>query len=150
MDYMRPVKCVQLDPNYAKSTSRHVVSGGMAGKLVMNEKGWFGNKDVVLHVGEGPIMAARWKGTIIAWADDVGVQMYDTATQRRITFVDRPQDSPRADLYKCHLCWKDNRTLLIGWADCVKVANVRSTVTSADSVVEITSLYAHHLFHMPF
>ncbi len=29
--------------------------------------------------------------------------------------------SPRADLYQCHLTWKDDSTLLIGWADCIKV-----------------------------
>lgn len=38
-NYMRPVKCVQLDPQYSKKTSRRVVSGGMAGKLIVSEKG---------------------------------------------------------------------------------------------------------------
>jgi hypothetical protein len=39
MDFRRPVRCVALDPDYAKSSSRRVISGGMAGQLIMNEKG---------------------------------------------------------------------------------------------------------------
>ena len=39
MDLKRPVRCVALDPDYSKSSSRRVVSGGMAGQLIMNEKG---------------------------------------------------------------------------------------------------------------
>ena len=39
MDFRRPMRCVVLDPEYAKTSSRRVVSGGMAGHLVLSEKG---------------------------------------------------------------------------------------------------------------
>jgi len=39
MDFRRPVRSVVLDPDYAKSSSRRVVSGGMAGQLILSEKG---------------------------------------------------------------------------------------------------------------
>ena len=39
LDFKRPVRCVALDPEYARSSSRRVVSGGMAGQLMMSEKG---------------------------------------------------------------------------------------------------------------
>jgi len=83
MDFRRPVRCVVLDPDYAKSSSRRVVSGGMAGQLVLSEKGissflffinisgWFGNSETTLHSGEGPIYAISWRGPYIAWANDV-------------------------------------------------------------------------------
>jgi len=29
--------------------------------------------------------------------------------------------SLRPELYRCCLCWKDDRTLLIGWANSIKV-----------------------------
>ena len=32
-----------------------------------------------------------------------------------------PIHSPRADLYRCHLAWRDDPTLLMGWADCINV-----------------------------
>lgn len=38
-NYKRPVKAVALEPDYAKSTSKQFVSGGMAGQLILNEKG---------------------------------------------------------------------------------------------------------------
>ena len=97
----------------------------MAEQLIMNDKGWLGNKDVVLHANEGPIYSIQWHGNFIAWANDQGVKMYDTTTNLRITYIDRPANSPRADLYKCRMCWKNDNTLLIAWADTVKVAVVK-------------------------
>lgn len=77
-----------------------------------------------------------------------GVKIYDTQSQSRITFIDRPADSPRADLFKCTLHWQDNSTLLIGWADQIKVARIRARPrkTSAASsgpplLVEITAVF---------
>ncbi|KAG0031903.1 Vacuolar protein sorting-associated protein 41 [Podila clonocystis] len=124
-NYKRPVKAVALEPDYAKSTSKQFVSGGMAGQLILNEKGWFGNRDVVLHSGEGPIYAIKWRGNLIAWSNDLGVKIYDTTTEQRITFIDRPGSSPRADLFKCRLCWRSDTELLIGWAALVKIAVVK-------------------------
>ncbi|KAG0200623.1 Vacuolar protein sorting-associated protein 41 [Mortierella sp. GBA30] len=125
-NYKRPVKAVALEPHYARSTSRQFVSGGMAGQLILNEKGWLGNRDTVLHSGEGPIYAIKWCGNLIAWSNDLGVKIYDTTTEQRITFIDRPGSSPRADLFKCRLCWRSETELLIGWAALVKIAVVRN------------------------
>lgn len=69
-DMRRPMRCIALDPNYIKRNTRQFVSGGMAGSLVLSEKGWLGQKDVTLYSGEGPIWAAEWRGTLIAWASD--------------------------------------------------------------------------------
>ncbi|ORY04934.1 vacuolar protein sorting-associated protein 41 [Basidiobolus meristosporus CBS 931.73] len=124
-NYMRPVKCIALDPEFSKKSARQFVSGGMAGQLIMNQKGWLGHKDTIIHGGEGPIYALEWRGDLIAWANDTGVKIYDTTSNQRITYIDRPAQSPRADLYRCHLCWKTEKTLLIGWADSVKVAVVK-------------------------
>ena len=73
--------------------------------------------------------------------------MYDFDSRQRITYIDRPEGSPRPDLYRCHLCWRDDRTLLIGWADCVKVCVVRDLPEHERQAgmptryVEITSLF---------
>ena len=110
---------------FARKSTRQFVSGGMAEQLIMNEKGWLGHKDVILHANEGPIYSIQWRGNFIAWANDEGVKMYDTTTNLRITYIDRPEGSPRADLYKCRMSWKNDTTLLIAWADTVKVAVVK-------------------------
>lgn len=79
-----------------------------------------------------------------------GVKIYDYESQARITFIDRVPDSPRADLFKCTLQWQDDSTLLIAWADFIKVARVRarprSVSTSATAnlpplLVEITAVF---------
>ncbi|KAJ8698885.1 Vacuolar protein sorting-associated protein 41 [Pleurotus ostreatus] len=122
----RPMRTIALEPNFVKISYRSFVCGGLAGTLVLHEKGWLGHKETVLHSGEGPIGQVRWRGRLIAWANDLGVKIYDTVSQTRITFIDRPADSPRADLFKCTLHWQDDSTLIIAWADYIKVARVRA------------------------
>ncbi|KAI0796406.1 hypothetical protein BC629DRAFT_1592628 [Irpex lacteus] len=78
-----------------------------------------------------------------------GVNIYNTTSQMRIIFIDRPADSPRVDLLKCTLHWQDDSTLLIAWADQIKVARIRArprstTVPSATLppiIVEITAVF---------
>ncbi|KPV76970.1 uncharacterized protein RHOBADRAFT_51945 [Rhodotorula graminis WP1] len=149
-DMQRPMRGVALEPHYGKRSTRQFAHGGMAGSLVLSEKGWLGQKDVTLFSGEGPIWAVEWRGTFIAWASDAGVRIYDTATSQRITYIGRADDSPRADLFKCSLRWRDDRTLLIAWADVVKVAVVKEReskravpgLPSATEVyVEVTAIF---------
>ncbi|TFK47011.1 vacuolar protein sorting-associated protein 41 [Heliocybe sulcata] len=144
----RPMRTVNMEPGFAKKSTRAFVCGGMAGSLVLHEKGWLGHKETVLHTGEGPIWSVRWRDRLIAWANDLGVKIYDTLSQSRITFIDRPPDSPRADLFKSTLHWQDNSTLLIAWADHIKVARVRARPRTANSpanlpplLVEITAVF---------
>lgn len=163
----RPLRTLALEPNFAKRGSRAVVCGGMAGTLVLHEKGWLGHKETLLHQGEGPIWNIRWRGTLIAWANDIvsvracdmrkfthqlafqGVKIYDTASQTRITYIERQPDAPRPDLFKCSLHWQDDSTLLIAWADIINVARIRArprmpTGASANQpplLVEITAVF---------
>ncbi|KAL5487517.1 VPS41 [Sanghuangporus weigelae] len=132
-DKKRPMRTVALEPNFSRRSTRAFVCGGMAGNLVLHEKGWLGHKETVIHAGEGPIWTARWRGTLIAWANDTGIKIYDTASQSRITYIDRPADSPRADLFKCTLHWQDDTTLLIAWADIIKVARIRTRTRGSTS-----------------
>ena len=67
----RPVRTVALEPNFAKSSTRSLISGGMAGNLILHEKGWLGYKETVLHSGEGPIWQVRWRENLVAWANDL-------------------------------------------------------------------------------
>ena len=67
----RPMRTVALEPNFAKRTTKALVCGGLAGTLILREKGWFGYKETILHTGEGPIWQVRWQGRLIAWANDL-------------------------------------------------------------------------------
>ncbi|KAI0345141.1 vacuolar protein sorting-associated protein 41 [Trametopsis cervina] len=148
-DQKRPMRTVALEPNFAKRSGRAFVCGGMSGNLTMHEKGWLGHKETILDSGEGPIWQVRWRGRLIAWANDLGVKIYDTTSQMRLIFIDRPADSPRADLFKCTLYWQDDSTLLIAWADHIKVARIRArprsntapSATLPPLVVEITAVF---------
>lgn len=70
-DLKRPMRTLALEPQFAKKSSRAFVCGGLAGSLVMHEKGWLGHKETVLHSGEGPVWQVRWRGRLIAWANDL-------------------------------------------------------------------------------
>ncbi|EPQ28250.1 uncharacterized protein PFL1_04077 [Pseudozyma flocculosa PF-1] len=124
-DFKRPMRCISLEPNFGRKSTRALVCGGMAGALVQREKSWFGHKEVVLHAGEGPIYTTQWRSNLIAWANDRGVRIYDTNTHQRISFISAPSADVRADLHRCSLYWQDDRTLLVAWADHIKIAKVK-------------------------
>ena len=54
-------------------------------------QGWLGSKDAILHSGEGPIQEIKWAGTLIAWANDLGVKVHDTTVHQRIAYIERPR-----------------------------------------------------------
>ncbi|SGY69838.1 BQ5605_C004g03069 [Microbotryum silenes-dioicae] len=132
-DLRRPMRCVALEPNFGKRNTRQLVSGGMAGNLILHEKGWLGYKETTIFSGEGPIWTVAWRANFIAWTSDAGVRIYDTSASSRITYIPRAVDSPRADLFKSTLHWQNDRTLLIAWADIIKVAVVKTRETKRSS-----------------
>lgn len=125
-EYHRPMKAIALDPDYARKSSRRFVAGGLAGQLIFYTKKWFGYQDQVLHSGEGPIHAVAWRTSLIAWANDAGVKVYDTANDLRVTYIERPRGSPHPELLLPHLVWQDDALLIIGWGTSVKIASIRA------------------------
>ena len=75
------------------------------------------------------------------------MKLYDTSSEQRIGFIDRGSSAPRAELFKCSLLWKDDSTLIVGWADHIKVVRVRSRSRSQTTgglpplTVEMTAIY---------
>ncbi|CEH19382.1 Vacuolar assembly/sorting protein VPS41 [Ceraceosorus bombacis] len=132
-DFKRPMRTLALEPDFGRRSSRAVVCGGLAGNLILKEKSWFGHKDTILHSGEGPIWKVRWRGSLIAWANDKGVRLYDCSLRQRISFIAPPTASPRGDLFPCSLFWQDASTLLVAWADQIKIAKVRRRQGQASS-----------------
>ncbi|KLT39187.1 vacuolar protein sorting-associated protein 41 [Cutaneotrichosporon oleaginosum] len=147
-DYKRPMNAIALEPNFAKKSGRAFVCGGMLGNLIWQEKGWLGYREQVLHSGEGPIWAIAWRGDLIAWANDLGVKIYDRASGQRIGFVDRGANAPRPELFKCRLLWKDDRTLIIGWANYVKVVRVRTRARGGQSGLPTLSIEVSAVWEM--
>lgn len=76
-----------------------------------------------------------------------GVKIYDTASSQRIAYIDRPANSPRADMFKPTLYWQDDKTLLVAWADYIKIARIRDRPRPASMTggvtltVEITAIF---------
>jgi hypothetical protein len=74
-----------------------------------------------------------------------GVKIYDTSSGTRIGYIDRGANAPRAELYQCTLLWKDDQTLLIAWADYIKIVRVRprqrAAANSPPLVIEMTAIY---------
>lgn len=119
-----PVRSVALDPQFGRKRDRQYVLGG-SDQLILYEKGFFRTKPTVIHAGEGPVRTIKWRGTLIAWANDIGVKLYDCSSRTRISYVSREDNAPRPDVYQCDLCWKDDATLFIGWANTVKICCVK-------------------------
>eukprot|EP00833_Pecoramyces_ruminatium_P006798 jgi/Orpsp1_1/1180830/evm.model.c7180000074804.1 len=142
--YKRPVKAIALEPNFSKKSSRQFVSGGTAEQLILSGKGWFGNRDNVLFSGEGRISTIKWRNDYIAWANDIGISIYDVNLESKIGTIERPKNSPRAELFKCHLYWKSNTELICGWADVIRVIQIKETKND-DVLTALTSTVQKYL-----
>lgn len=129
-DMQRPMRALALDPDYGKHSTCEVITGGMSGLLVLHERGWLGQKEVTLHAGEGPIWSISRRGSLIAWANDESFRIYDLKSNSMIGHFPRDQqapeeEAPRADLFRCSFVWKNNRELVVAWADYIKVVHIK-------------------------
>ncbi|KAJ3615411.1 hypothetical protein NHX12_016776, partial [Muraenolepis orangiensis] len=137
-----PIKVVALHPQFSRSNYKQFVTGG--NKLLLYERNWLNRwKTSVLHEGEGTISNVQWRANLIAWANNLGVKIYDIGTKQRITNVLRDDASLRPDMYPCSLCWKDNQTLII----CVvKERNSTELRDLPSRYVEIVSAFETEFF----
>jgi len=94
----------------------------------------------VLHEGEGAIRNIKWGGDFIAWASDRGVKVYDMNMRAKITKIDKDHDL-RPELHICQLVWRDSRTLIIGWADQIKICVVKDYKKSETAGANLPSRY---------
>lgn len=134
----RPVRSVAIDPNFSKaSANRRFIIG--EDKVVLYERQFLtGYKPNVIYQGEGAIRNIKWRERFVVWASDKTVRVYDILSSRTITVIQKDHDpSLRSDLYRCNLYWENDKTLLIGWANSVKVCQV---VPSEGSKVAVTSV----------
>ncbi|PVF96534.1 hypothetical protein CPB86DRAFT_807670 [Serendipita vermifera] len=142
-NFKRPLRSIALEPTYTTSQTKSYVCGGLAGELVLTSRstlslgglesmfgfapiGTGGHAQKVLHSGEGPVWTVRWKGDIIAWANDTGVRLYSVSRGEKVSHIVRPRDSPRADLFQCTLQWTSDAELIIGWANRIEIVHISS------------------------
>ena len=139
---------VTLDPRHSHRKTKEFIYGTDTGMLLLSSKGWLGNTETVLFQGRGRVHTARMAGTLLAWATDSGLRVYNTADHCRIGKIDRPvsvslskneaTSSTKSENTKssttsgtrCTLTWVGDRELLVGWGNHVMVlaiVQLRST-----------------------
>ncbi|XP_023245970.1 vacuolar protein sorting-associated protein 41 homolog [Copidosoma floridanum] len=120
------VKSIAIDPLYYKSGSgRKFIIG--KDQLVMYEKTFLSRiKSTVLWEAEGSVRAIAWAGHFIAWASDTGVRVYDLNDRSSLGLIKWTESSETVpDQYRCNLMWSNDRTLLIGWVDTVRICRIK-------------------------
>ncbi|XP_019888291.2 vacuolar protein sorting-associated protein 41 homolog isoform X1 [Ooceraea biroi] len=126
----RLVKSIAIDPNYYKSGSgRRFITGD--DKLVLYEKTFLARmKPTVLCEAEGGVKSIAWSGRFIAWASDTGVRVYDLDTRCSLGLIKWSHTTDASpEHYRCNLQWSDEKTLLIGWVDIVRICHIRKRTT---------------------
>jgi hypothetical protein len=116
------VKCIQLDPDY-ESKRRFIVGDH---QLKLYERTLLrGIKPSILCESEGTINALKWNGPFIAWANAIGVRVYDTYEKCSLGLIkwEEPKQGKLTD-FRCNLLWS-NATLLIGWAETIRICVIR-------------------------
>ncbi|KAJ3348008.1 Vacuolar protein sorting-associated protein 41 [Allomyces javanicus] len=133
-EFQRPLKCLQLDPDFART--RRFATGGHAGEVVLSDRTWRGPRKVILASVDGIVLAVSWRGNLIAYATEHGIGIYDVKAARDICQAQVPFHDDRPDLFRCHMVWKDDENLVIGWQRAVLVLQIRPpSMTTVDFVV---------------
>jgi len=100
-------------------------------RMIVTRRGWLGRRDTVAHQASGRIEALAWMGSLVAVADEAGVKIQNIETGERLAHVDRPKGA-HSKLYDlgeipCCLTFESERSLLVGWGDCLMNLNMEET-----------------------
>lgn len=126
LTFDRAVGAVAIDPNFYRSgTGRRFITGN--DKVLLHEKSFLSRyKITILHQGEGLTRNISWKGRFAAWATDLTIIVYDMHVLNIISMIRKdPDPLLKSELHRCCLSWQEERTLLLGWADRVKVCHIK-------------------------
>jgi len=122
----RCVKSVAIDPLYHKcGINRRFITGD--DRLMLHERTFLGRtKSIVLCDVEGVVNNIRWHNRFVAWASNIGLRVYDIVSKCSLGLIkwDKRNNIVPSN-YRCNLTWKDNRTLLVGWVDTVRIFGVK-------------------------
>ena len=137
----KAVKAVRLAPDFARQRDRPLITGGVNGRVHMLKRGWlFGSmSEKLIHEGEGPIRAIAWAGPLLAWANDVGVKVYDLERDTRVSYVEAPTNDLDLSLCPPKLYWESENSLLIAWGQHVRVLSITRVVDTSISLARSTS-----------
>ncbi|XP_014223036.1 vacuolar protein sorting-associated protein 41 homolog isoform X1 [Trichogramma pretiosum] len=122
----RWVKSIAIDPKYYKSGSgRKFIVGD--DKLVLYEKTFLSRmKPTILWEAEGSVYSISWAGHFVAWASDNGVRIYDLNSRVSLGLIKCMKvTEASAEQFRCNMRWSDDRTLLIGWVDTVRIFKIK-------------------------
>lgn len=132
-----PVRCIQLDPQFAKSgTGRRFIIGD--NKLTLYEKTFYKSlKSTVLCQSEGLVSALEWCDQYVAWASGLGVHVYNLVDKCSLGLI-RWEDPVNSSLdqFRCNLRWANSTTLLIGWVDTIRICVLRKSRDLAGIIVD--------------
>lgn len=127
MSVGEPVTSVALETGVITGNrrDRSFLVGTEKGRLIYHKPARFSQKDALLFPGDGtPVISIAWKGNYVAWADVCVVRVMDVSTQTAICQLQPPYGVGIEDPFPCSLFWRNERELMVGWADSCKIVRI--------------------------
>lgn len=163
-DFKRPVHAVVLDDDY--SNNKLFVSGGMAGRVILSQRNWLGNRtDITLSKGRGSILGIYKLENTLFWFNEDGITFVDSVTRSQLLHIPYPastdncahghnnnNDMSRPDLFKPHVNFPESDRIIIGWGCNIwslKVSLVQKSTQEASHIGSILSSAASSLRGTP-
>ncbi|CAL9734344.1 vacuolar protein sorting-associated protein 41 [Monosporozyma servazzii] len=150
-DFKRPVHAVVLDDDY--TNNKLFVSGGMAGRVILSQRNWLGNRtDITLSKGRGSILGIYKLENTLFWFNDDGITFVDSVTRSQLLHLPYPSstndsthgrnnsDMSRPDLFKPHVNFPESDRIIIGWGCNIWSLKVSLIQKSAQEVSHIGSI----------
>lgn len=128
-DFKRPMHAIALGKNFYRE--RTFFTGGMSGSVLLCRKNWLGQRsDIILDEDNGPIVGILEIDDLVFWMNDAGITFYQTSTRQAVFNIQKPEDSPRSDIYWPRIIFPETDKIVIAWANCVflvRISNISGT-----------------------
>ena len=123
----KPVYAVSIHPSFG--TKREFIFGGEDQKLVHYAKQFLGSPTSILSQGDGVIYSIKWNGRYVAWANSLGVRVYDFDKKSIIARIGlfQPQQFAIPKTYPFNLSWYTQHDLLLACGNTVIVYRITDT-----------------------
>lgn len=122
-DIKTPIYSVVLNGQYKDTKS--FIYGNKGGQVVLSHTNWLGNRtERVLGQDSGPIVGLTLVEEVLIWMSDDGVTIFNLHNETVLKTLQRPKESPPAELIWPKVNYQEHDRLSIGWVNhvwCLKV-----------------------------
>ncbi|CCH45016.1 Vacuolar protein sorting-associated protein [Wickerhamomyces ciferrii] len=128
-DIKTPIYSVVINGQYKETKS--FIYGNKKGQVIISTTNWLGNRtERIIGEDSGPIVGLVIMEEVLIWMSDDGITALNLSNEHIITKLNRPKNSPPAELIWPRINQLERDRLLIGWVDHIWSIKISTSIRS--------------------